>query len=153
MSKFVSGFIPFISKAEMEKSMQLTMTGPIFSPNLKTTLRWMRSMNERSDEIMVSSHCICAQHERSSRSDRYHLFPSNVAIWRVRLQFWMNYVRHIFQMSGITETCRIEMIKAHYYFTSSNVELSNKCSIIPRGDNFEELLKEVHNRDSISYCS
>lgn len=59
----------------------------------------------------------------------------------------LNYVRHIFQMPGIMETCRIDMIKAHYF--TSHVEL-NKYSIIPRGDNFEELLKEVHNRDSIN---
>jgi glutathionyl-hydroquinone reductase len=59
----------------------------------------------------------------------------------------LNYVRDIYQMSGITETCRIDMIKAHYF--TSHVEL-NKYSIIPRGDNFEELLKQPHGRDSMS---
>jgi putative glutathione S-transferase len=60
----------------------------------------------------------------------------------------LNYVRDIYQMYGVTETCRIDMIKAHYF--TSHVEL-NKYSIIPRGDdNFEELLKQPHDRECIS---
>lgn len=34
----------------------------------------------------------------------------------------LNYVREIYQMDGITETCRMDMIKAHYY--TSHVELN-----------------------------
>jgi len=49
----------------------------------------------------------------------------------------LNYVREIYRMDGVTESCDMEMIKAHYY--TSHVEL-NKYSIIPRGSNFMGLL-------------
>lgn len=58
----------------------------------------------------------------------------------------LNYVRDIYQMDGVKETCRMDMIKAHYY--TSHVEL-NKYSIIPRGDNFLTLLDQPHNREKI----
>lgn len=58
----------------------------------------------------------------------------------------LNYVREIYQMCGITETCRMDMIKAHYY--TSHVEL-NKYSIIPRGDNFLNLLTQPHDRNNL----
>jgi len=58
----------------------------------------------------------------------------------------LNYVRDIYQMPGVTETCRMDMIKAHYY--TSHVEL-NKYSIIPRGDNFQGLLDQPHGRSQM----
>lgn len=54
----------------------------------------------------------------------------------------LNYVRDIYQMPGVAETCRMDMIKAHYF--TSHVEL-NKYSIIPVGEGFEELLKKKPN--------
>jgi len=50
----------------------------------------------------------------------------------------LKYVRKIYQIDGVKETCDMEMIKAHYY--TSHVEL-NKYSIIPRGEDFMELLQ------------
>ena len=49
----------------------------------------------------------------------------------------LNYVKRIYNMKGVKETCRMDMIKAHYF--TSHVEL-NKYSIIPRGDDFMKLL-------------
>jgi putative glutathione S-transferase len=34
----------------------------------------------------------------------------------------LNYVREIYQMKGVTESCQMDMIKAHYY--TSHVELN-----------------------------
>jgi putative glutathione S-transferase len=56
----------------------------------------------------------------------------------------LNYCREIYQLPGVAETVNMEQIKAHYY--CSHVDL-NKWSIVPRGANFEKLLKETHNRD------
>mmetsp|Transcript_20129 Transcript_20129/g.24053 ORF Transcript_20129/g.24053 Transcript_20129/m.24053 type:complete len:722 (+) Transcript_20129:76-2241(+) len=50
----------------------------------------------------------------------------------------LKYVRRIYQLDGVKETCDMDMIKAHYY--TSHVEL-NKFSIIPRGEDFMELLQ------------
>lgn len=58
----------------------------------------------------------------------------------------LNYLREIYQMKGITETCNMDMIKAHY-FTSHAV--LNKYAVIPRGDSFTKLLEQPHNRDSL----
>lgn len=58
----------------------------------------------------------------------------------------LNYCREIYQMPGVADTVNMEQIKYHYF--CSHVEL-NKYSIVPRGNNFEELLKEPHNRDSL----
>lgn len=49
----------------------------------------------------------------------------------------LTYVKRIYNMKGVKETCRMDMIKAHYF--TSHVEL-NKYSIIPRGDDFMKLL-------------
>ena len=49
----------------------------------------------------------------------------------------LKYVKRIYNMKGVKETCRMDMIKAHYF--TSHVEL-NKYSIIPRGDDFMKLL-------------
>jgi len=49
----------------------------------------------------------------------------------------LKYVREIFNMEGVAKTCDMAMIKAHYY--TSHVEL-NKYSIIPKGEDFFELL-------------
>jgi len=50
----------------------------------------------------------------------------------------LKYVRRIYQLDGVKETCDMDMVKAHYY--TSHVEL-NKFSIIPRGEDFMELLQ------------
>jgi len=56
----------------------------------------------------------------------------------------LNYCREIYQMPGIAETCNFNQIKLHYYCSHPSL---NKLSIIPRGPNFEALLKEEHDRD------
>jgi putative glutathione S-transferase len=58
----------------------------------------------------------------------------------------LNYCRDIYQMPGVADTANMEQIKTHYY-TSHPV--LNAYSIIPRGPDFEALLKEPHNRDKI----
>jgi len=58
----------------------------------------------------------------------------------------LNYCREIYQMAGIPKTCNMAQIKEHYF--CSHPEL-NKFSIIPRGSDFERLLKQPHGRDSI----
>lgn len=55
----------------------------------------------------------------------------------------LNYCRRIYQTPGIVETCNMEQIKFHYY--TSHPAL-NKWSIIPRGANFEDLLKQEPER-------
>jgi len=58
----------------------------------------------------------------------------------------LNYCREIYQMPGVAETVSMEQIKYHYYTSHPNL---NYYSIVPRGANFEELLKQPHDRDSI----
>jgi putative glutathione S-transferase len=58
----------------------------------------------------------------------------------------LNYCREIYQMPGVADTVNMEQIKYHYF--CSHVEL-NALSIVPRGNDFEELLKEPHDRDSM----
>jgi len=56
----------------------------------------------------------------------------------------MNYCRDIYQMAGVSDTCVMEQIKAHYYCSHP---MLNAYSIIPRGSNFMSLLNEPHNRE------
>jgi len=55
----------------------------------------------------------------------------------------LNYMREIYQMPGVAETCNMEQIKVHYY--SSHPDL-NKWSVVPRGADFIKLLEEPHDR-------
>jgi glutathionyl-hydroquinone reductase len=58
----------------------------------------------------------------------------------------LNYVREIYQMPGVKETVNMKQIKMHYYCSHPDL---NKFSIIPKGNDFEGLLKMPHNRDSM----
>ena len=58
----------------------------------------------------------------------------------------LNYCREIYQMTGVSENTNMTQIKEHYYCSHPDL---NKFSIIPKGPNFEKLLKEPHNRDSL----
>ena len=58
----------------------------------------------------------------------------------------LNYCREIYQAPGVAETVNMEQIKLHYYCSHP---VLNHYSIIPRGANFERLLKEPHNRDEL----
>jgi len=58
----------------------------------------------------------------------------------------LNYCREIYQMAGVKETVNMEQIKTHYFCSHP---VLNTYSIIPRGVDFEKLLAEPHNRDSL----
>ena len=58
----------------------------------------------------------------------------------------LNYCRDIYQMPGVAETVNMEQIKLHYYASHPNL---NRWSIVPRGSNFESLLKEPHHRENM----
>jgi putative glutathione S-transferase len=47
-------------------------------------------------------------------------------------------------MPGVKDTVNMEQIKTHYYCSHPILN-----SIIPRGADFEKLLQEPHNRDSM----
>ena len=49
-------------------------------------------------------------------------------------------------MPGVKDTVNMEQIKTHYYCSHP---ILNAYSIIPRGADFEKLLEEPHNRDSM----
>lgn len=59
----------------------------------------------------------------------------------------LNYCREIYQMPGVADTVNMAQIKEHYYCSHPDL---NKFSIIPKGPGFEKLLKEPHDRDTIS---
>jgi len=59
----------------------------------------------------------------------------------------LNYVREIYQMSGVKTTVNMEQIKAHYYCSHP---ILNPYSIVPRGSNFVKLLEESHHRDIVT---
>lgn len=61
----------------------------------------------------------------------------------------LNYCREIYQMPGVKETVNMEQIKLHYY--ASHPEL-NFYSIVPKGNNFLQILEEPHNRDTFNKC-
>ena len=54
----------------------------------------------------------------------------------------LDYCRRIYNTPGIKETCDMHAIKFHYYTSHPNL---NKWSIIPRGPDFESLLKQDEN--------
>lgn len=58
----------------------------------------------------------------------------------------LNYCREIYQMPGIAETVNMRQIKEHYYCSHPDL---NKWSIVPRGRNFEALLKMPHDRENV----
>jgi len=58
----------------------------------------------------------------------------------------LNYCREIYQMSGVAGTVNMQQIKEHYYCSHPDL---NKFSIVPKGSDFEGLLKKPHNRDTI----
>ena len=58
----------------------------------------------------------------------------------------LNYCREIYQMPGVKETVNMEQIKTHYF---ASHPMLNPYSILPRGADFEKLLQEPHNRESI----
>jgi putative glutathione S-transferase len=51
----------------------------------------------------------------------------------------LSYCRTIYQLPGVAKTVNMKHIKTHYYTSHPSL---NKWAIIPRGPNFEELLKE-----------
>lgn len=57
----------------------------------------------------------------------------------------LNYCREMYQMPGIKETVDMEQIKAHYY---TSHPILNYYSIIPKGNNFIQLLEQPHNRNN-----
>jgi len=57
----------------------------------------------------------------------------------------LNYCREIYQMPGVKETVNMAQIKYHYYCSHPDL---NKYSIVPRGPDFERLLKMPHDRDN-----
>lgn len=56
-----------------------------------------------------------------------------------------NYLKELYQIPGVKETCNLDHIKRHYYISHPNV---NPHQIVPKGPiiNFDE----PHNRDKIS---
>ncbi|KAL7474840.1 hypothetical protein ACHAW6_000791 [Cyclotella cf. meneghiniana] len=56
----------------------------------------------------------------------------------------LNYCREIYQMNGVASTVNMAQIKEHYYCSHPDL---NKFSIIPKGTDFESLLKEPHDRN------
>lgn len=53
-----------------------------------------------------------------------------------------NYLRDIYQLPGVKETCNLDHIKLHYYRSHPNV---NPAKIVPKGPLIN--LEEPHNRD------
>lgn len=58
----------------------------------------------------------------------------------------LNYCRSIYQMPGVADTVDMHQIKEHYFCSHPDL---NKFSIVPRGPDFEGMLKERHNRDGL----
>jgi len=57
----------------------------------------------------------------------------------------LNYCREIYQMAGVKETVDMAGIKQHYFTSHPHL---NKFSVIPRGIDFEALLKQPHDRNN-----
>ena len=53
----------------------------------------------------------------------------------------LNYCREIYQMPGVAEDVSMEQIQVHYFTSHPRL---NAHSIIPRGNDFEALLKEPY---------
>lgn len=60
----------------------------------------------------------------------------------------LNYIREIYQMVGVAETCDMDLIKTHHF--TSYVDPKVPC-IIPKGDGFIDLLHSPHDRNEFSY--
>ena len=58
----------------------------------------------------------------------------------------LNYCREIYQMPGVKETVSMHQIKEHYYCSHPDL---NRWSIFPKDNDFEKLLREPHNRNSM----
>lgn len=58
----------------------------------------------------------------------------------------LNYMREIYQMPGVAETCNMEQIKSHYFCAHASL---NRYSIIPKGIDFIGLLTLPHNREEM----
>ena len=58
----------------------------------------------------------------------------------------LNYCREIYQMPGVKETVSMHQIKEHYYCSHPGL---NHWSIVPKGADFEKLLQEPHDRESM----
>jgi glutathionyl-hydroquinone reductase len=58
----------------------------------------------------------------------------------------LNYCREVYQMMGVKETVDMEQIKLHYYASHPNL---NFYSIVPKGNDFIELLNEPHDREKL----
>ena len=56
----------------------------------------------------------------------------------------LNFTRDLYQTPGIKETVNMTHIRTHYY---TSHPIWNNFAIIPVGPNFEEILKEKHDRD------
>ncbi|KAG7374417.1 glutathione S-transferase, C-terminal-like protein [Nitzschia inconspicua] len=80
----------------------------------------------------------------------YHVYFKTNTRSIIETPVLLNYVREIYQMPGVKETVNMEQIKMHYYCSHPDL---NKFSVIPKGNNFEGLLKMPHNRDQIMMLS
>lgn len=58
----------------------------------------------------------------------------------------LNYCRDIYQMPGVAGTVDMHQIKEHYYCSHPDL---NRFSIVPRGPDFERLLKDPHGRETL----
>ena len=58
----------------------------------------------------------------------------------------LNYCREIYQMPGVAATVNMNHIKSHYYCSHP---VLNHYSIVPKGADFEALLQQPHDRDSL----
>lgn len=63
-----------------------------------------------------------------------------------RTESILNYLREIYQIPSVKSTVNMEHIKAHYYCSHP---ILNHYSIIPRGNDFMQLLEQAHNRDQL----
>lgn len=60
----------------------------------------------------------------------------------------LDYIREIYQMKGVAETCDMDLIKTHYFTSHAG---PNTPRIIPKGDGFIDLLQSPHKRSQFTY--
>lgn len=58
----------------------------------------------------------------------------------------LNYCRDIYQMPRVTDTVDMHQIKEHYFCSHPDL---NRLSIVPRGPDFERMLKKRLNHDDL----
>lgn len=58
----------------------------------------------------------------------------------------LNYCREIYQMDGVADTVNMEHCKVHYFCSHPSL---NHFAIVPKGNDFESLLKMPHNRANL----